>query len=80
MNSTSPGPRIHTSDTAEEAPHHCLGAHLAKLEMKALFRAMLTRLGGVRTSGTAVLVDSNFDNRVGALPFTFGRNHPNGPR
>ncbi|MEU1776389.1 MULTISPECIES: cytochrome P450 [Streptomyces] len=61
-------------------PHHCLGAHLAKLEMKALFRAMLTRLGGVRTSGTAVLVDSNFDNRVGALPFTFGRNHPNGPR
>ncbi|MFI2781015.1 cytochrome P450 [Streptomyces sp. ALB3] len=60
-------------------PHHCLGAHLAKLEMKALFREMLTRLGGVRVSGDAVLVDSNFDNRVRSLPFTFGKPHPNGP-
>ncbi|MEU1482931.1 cytochrome P450 [Streptomyces sp. NPDC005752] len=60
-------------------PHHCLGAHLAKLEMKALFREMLTRLGGVRASGEPGLVDSNFDNRVGSLPFAFGTSHPNGP-
>ncbi|MFE4449391.1 cytochrome P450 [Streptomyces sp. NPDC056796] len=61
-------------------PHHCLGAHLAKLEMKALFREMLTRLGDVRISGEPVLVDSNFDNRVRSLPFDFGRCHPNGSR
>ncbi|HEY9439560.1 MAG TPA: cytochrome P450 [Streptomyces sp.] len=54
-------------------PHHCLGAHLAKLEMKALFHALLTRLPDVRTAGQPVLVDSNFDNRVRSLPFTFGR-------
>ncbi|MFF9687853.1 cytochrome P450 [Streptomyces sp. NPDC014623] len=60
-------------------PHHCLGAHLAKLEMKALFREMLTRLGGVRASGAPGLIDSNFDNRVGSLPFTFEMSHPNGP-
>ncbi|MGW0787858.1 cytochrome P450 [Streptomyces sp. NPDC002911] len=59
-------------------PHHCLGAHLAKLEMKALFREMLTRLEGVRTSGEPGLVDSNFDNRVNFLPYTFGKVHPNG--
>lgn len=59
-------------------PHHCLGAHLAKLEMKALFREMLTRLGNIPTSGEPALVDSNFDNRVGSLPFTFEMFHPNG--
>ncbi|WP_327121561.1 cytochrome P450 [Streptomyces sp. NBC_01341] len=52
-------------------PHHCLGAHLAKLEMKALFREMLERLGDVRSVGEPGLIDSNFDNRVGTLPFTF---------
>ncbi|MFF4244501.1 cytochrome P450 [Streptomyces sp. NPDC001822] len=52
-------------------PHHCLGAHLAKLEMKALFREMFERLGDVRSVGEPGLIDSNFDNRVGTLPFTF---------
>ncbi|MEU8707826.1 cytochrome P450 [Streptomyces sp. NPDC048565] len=63
-------------------PHHCLGAHLAKLEMKALFREMLSRPESLRMSGEPGLVDSNFDNRVGSLPFTFGvghTSHPNGP-
>ncbi|MCX5414707.1 cytochrome P450 [Streptomyces sp. NBC_00059] len=59
-------------------PHHCLGAHLAKLEMKALFRELLTRRAGVRAAGEPRLVDSNFDNRVGSLPFTFEFCHPNG--
>ncbi|MET9591697.1 cytochrome P450 [Streptomyces sp. NPDC006516] len=60
-------------------PHHCLGAHLAKLEMKALFREMLTRRPGFRAVGEPGLVDSSFDNRVGSLPFSFGFLHPNGP-
>ncbi|MFF5897758.1 cytochrome P450 [Streptomyces argenteolus] len=61
-------------------PHHCLGAHLAKLEMKALLREMLTRRAKFHAVGEPGLVDSNFDNRVGSLPFTFEFLHPNGPR
>lgn len=53
-------------------PHHCLGAHLARLEMTALFREVLTRRPVIRRTGDPLLVDSNFDNRVGSLPFTFG--------
>ncbi|GGX58394.1 cytochrome P450 [Streptomyces microflavus] len=53
-------------------PHHCLGAHLARLEMTALFRELLTRRSVIRRTGDPLLVDSNFDNRVGSLPFTFG--------
>ncbi|MFI7236603.1 cytochrome P450 [Streptomyces cyaneofuscatus] len=51
-------------------PHHCLGAHLARLEMTALFRELLTRRPVIRRTGDPTLVDSNFDNRVGSLPFT----------
>ncbi|MEI5034228.1 cytochrome P450 [Streptomyces sp. S1A(2023)] len=54
-------------------PHHCLGAHLARLGMTALFRELIARRPVVRNLGNPELVDSNFDNRVGSLPFTFGR-------
>ncbi|MGW4029946.1 cytochrome P450 [Streptomyces sp. NPDC004838] len=52
-------------------PHYCLGAHLARQEMKALFHELLTRPQGLRAIAPATLVDSNFDNRVRALSFTF---------
>ncbi|MFD7421709.1 cytochrome P450 [Streptomyces californicus] len=53
-------------------PHHCLGAHLARIEMTALLRELTDRRPIVRSTGDLGLVDSNFDNRVGSLPFTFG--------
>ncbi|MGR8008713.1 cytochrome P450 [Streptomyces hypolithicus] len=53
-------------------PHYCLGAHLARQEMKVLFHELLTRPRGLRATGLPELVDSNFDNRVRTLPFTFG--------
>ncbi|MGW6458398.1 cytochrome P450 [Streptomyces sp. NPDC055078] len=53
-------------------PHYCLGAHLARQEMKALFHELLTRPSALRAVGAAELVDSSFDNRVRALPFAFG--------
>ncbi|MCX4526303.1 cytochrome P450 [Streptomyces sp. NBC_01551] len=52
-------------------PHFCLGAHLARVEMKALFRELLTRPVGLRAVGLPDLAGSNFDNRVRSLRFTF---------
>ncbi|MFI2208756.1 cytochrome P450 [Streptomyces sp. NPDC020141] len=52
-------------------PHYCLGAHLARLEMTALFGELLTRPVGLRSVGALELVDSSFDNRVRALPLSF---------
>ncbi len=53
-------------------PHYCLGAHLAKREMTALFRELLTRTPDIRATAPPELAASNFDNRVRSLPFTFG--------
>ncbi|MEV7415732.1 cytochrome P450 [Streptomyces sp. NPDC089919] len=52
-------------------PHFCLGAHLAKVEMKALFRELLTRPVDLRAVGLPDLAGSNFDNRVRSLRFAF---------
>ncbi|WP_371478568.1 cytochrome P450 [Kitasatospora sp. NBC_00315] len=52
-------------------PHYCLGAHLARQEMKVLLRELFTRLPGLRAVGEPVLVPSSFDNRVKSLKFTW---------
>ena len=48
----------------------CLGAHLARRELGALFRAVLTRLPHLRTAGPAVPLRSSFDHGIVALPYT----------
>ncbi|MBW1600609.1 cytochrome P450 [Streptomyces sp. JJ66] len=52
-------------------PHYCLGAHLAKREMTALLRELLTRTPDIRATAPPVLAPSTFDHRVRSLPFTF---------
>lgn len=52
-------------------PHFCLGSHLARQEIKALFRELLSRPLALRAVGLPDLVSSNFDNRVRALRFAF---------
>ncbi|MGW2544410.1 cytochrome P450 [Kitasatospora sp. NPDC001574] len=52
-------------------PHYCLGAHLARQEMKVLYRELFTRLPGIRSVGEPELVPSSFDHRVRSLRFTF---------
>ncbi|NUW39256.1 cytochrome P450 [Nonomuraea rhodomycinica] len=52
-------------------PHFCLGANLARQELRTMFRELLTRLPGVRAVGEPELLLSNFDNSVRSQAFTF---------
>ncbi|MDA0632589.1 cytochrome P450 [Nonomuraea sp. MCN248] len=52
-------------------PHFCLGANLARQELRAMYRELLTRLPDVRTIGEPELLVSNFDNSVRRQAFTF---------
>ncbi|MGH3387379.1 MAG: cytochrome P450 [Actinomadura sp.] len=51
-------------------PHLCLGANLARMELKIMFRELFTRLPGLRTVGEPRYLLSNFDNGIKRLPFT----------
>ncbi|NLU74454.1 cytochrome P450 [Streptomyces sp. HNM0575] len=59
-------------------PHYCLGAHLARQELKALFRLLLTDSVGMRAAGLPDLVPSSFDNRVRSLKFDTVRSRGDG--
>ncbi|MEU6741052.1 cytochrome P450 [Streptosporangium sandarakinum] len=52
-------------------PHFCLGANLARLEIRTMFRELFTRLPAIRTVGEPELLVSNFDNSVRRQAFTF---------
>ncbi len=60
-------------------PHYCLGAHLARQELKALFKVLLSDPVAMRAVGPPELVPSNFDNRIRSLPFGLGRPAGGGP-
>ena len=51
--------------------HFCLGAHLARLELDVVLRALLDRLGDLRVAGEPRRVRTNFLNGVKSLPVTF---------
>ena len=53
-------------------PHFCLGAHLARRQMRAIFAAVLDRLGTVEPAGPAVRLRSNFQNGIKHLPVRWG--------
>ncbi|WP_424533928.1 cytochrome P450 [Sphaerisporangium viridialbum] len=52
-------------------PHFCLGANLARQEIKIMYRELFTRLPGIHTVGEPELLLSNFDNSVRTQAFTF---------
>ncbi|MEV8092904.1 cytochrome P450 [Kitasatospora sp. NPDC085879] len=52
-------------------PHFCLGAYLARQEMKVLFGELFTRMPELRSVGGSALIPSSFDHRVRSLRFTF---------
>jgi cytochrome P450 len=49
-------------------PHFCLGAHLARVQMRAIFSAVLDHLGEVEPAGEPVRLRSNFQNGIKSLP------------
>jgi cytochrome P450 len=49
-------------------PHFCLGAHLAREQMRALFGALVDRLGEVEQAGEPDRLRSNFQNGIKHLP------------
>lgn len=54
-------------------PHVCLGQHLARLEMRILFKRLLPRLESVQLAGTAEMAQSYFVNGFKHLPIKFSR-------
>jgi cytochrome P450 len=52
-------------------PHYCIGAHLAKSQMRALFAAVFDRLGEVEPAGEIVRLRSNFQHGVKHLPISW---------
>jgi len=57
-------------------PHFCLGANLARLEIKVMFEELLARIPSFELAGPPVRLRSNFINGLKHLPIKF----PAGPR
>jgi cytochrome P450 len=49
-------------------PHTCVGIHLAKLEMAALLRALLSRVERIEIAGPPVRIANNTLQGIGSLP------------
>jgi cytochrome P450 len=54
-------------------PHFCLGAHLARVQMRALFDQVLARTSSLRPAGQPSYLRSNFQRGVKRLPVAWSR-------
>ncbi|UNO44349.1 cytochrome P450 [Streptomyces sp. MST-110588] len=53
-------------------PHFCMGAHLARVQMRSVLRHVLTLLPGLRPDGEPTRLVSNFQNGLKHLPVAVG--------
>jgi cytochrome P450 len=49
-------------------PHHCLGAHLARLEVRVYLEELVSRVARIELAGEPVRLRSNFSNGLKRLP------------
>ena len=52
-------------------PHYCLGANLARAELRIIFREMLTRMDDIQLAGEPDFLRSNFIQGIKHMPITF---------
>jgi len=52
-------------------PHFCLGANLARMEIRLMFKAIAERLGDIRLDGEVEYLRSNFIGGVKKMPVAF---------
>ena len=65
----SPNPHV---GFGSAGPHFCLGAHLARREISAILRELLTRVPDIRAVGEPDYLLSSFINGIKHLPCDFG--------
>jgi cholest-4-en-3-one 26-monooxygenase len=56
-------------------PHFCLGANLAKLEIRVMFDEVLNRLPDIELAGDVQRLRSNFINGIKHMPVRFSKTH-----
>jgi cytochrome P450 len=54
--------------TFGKGPHTCLGANLARMEIRIMFETLLPRLASMEQTGDIVRVRSNFVNGIKRFP------------
>nr|BFE77773.1 hypothetical protein GCM10020093_003740 [Planobispora longispora] len=54
-------------------PHFCLGAHLARMEVRVLFEVLAERAPDIAPAGQARRLRSNFVNSIKEMPVRMGR-------
>jgi cytochrome P450 len=59
--------------TFGHGPHFCLGAHLARVQMRALFEQVLSRTTSLTYAGRPSYLRSNFQRGVKQLPIAWTR-------
>jgi cholest-4-en-3-one 26-monooxygenase len=57
-------------------PHYCLGAHLARLELRVLFEVLVEHVASVTPAGPVRRLRSSFVNGVKEMPVRLARNTP----
>ena len=57
-------------------PHFCLGANLARVEIRIMFEHLLDRMADIGPAGPVVRLQSQFINGVKHLPVAFTPSHP----